>query len=95
MHTINLVKIIFDPSKDALNIEKHGVSLSEAQDLEWDTLMCTQDRRKDYGEVRMIGYALKGDRLFCVVFTDRGNYRRIVSLRKANSREVQRYAEIA
>ncbi|MEJ2632444.1 MAG: BrnT family toxin [Acidihalobacter sp.] len=60
----------------------------------WDTLASTPDRRKDYGEGRMIGYALKADRLYCVVFTDRGNTRQIISLRKANSREVEKYAQI-
>jgi uncharacterized DUF497 family protein len=42
----------------------------------------------------MIGYALMGNRLFCVVFTDRPGIRRIISLRKANNREIARYAEI-
>ena len=41
----------------------------------------------------MIGYAYIGLRLYCVVYTDRGDERRIISLRKANSREVKRYAE--
>lgn len=49
------------------------------------------DDRKNYGEKRMIGYALLGDRLYCEVFTDRGNERRIISLRKANQREVKYY----
>lgn len=41
----------------------------------------------------MIGYAFIGMRLYCVVFTDRDNERRIISLRKANSREVKHYAK--
>ena len=50
------------------------------------------DTRHDYGEVRMIGYVPIGDRVFCVVFVDREEVRRIISLRKANDREVKRYA---
>ncbi|VAW31986.1 hypothetical protein MNBD_CHLOROFLEXI01-1106, partial [hydrothermal vent metagenome] len=46
----------------------------------------------DYDEVRVIGYAPIGQRVFCVVYTDRGNTRRIISLRKANKREVKNYA---
>lgn len=46
-----------------------------------------------YGEVRMIGFAYIGLRLCCVVYTGRGDERRIISLRKANKREVTRYAE--
>jgi uncharacterized DUF497 family protein len=41
----------------------------------------------------MIGYALQGERLYCVVFTDRGTVRRIISLRKANNREIMRYVQ--
>ena len=53
------------------------------------------DRRRSYGEHRKIGYALMGSRLFCVVFTDRRGIRRIISLRKANNREIARYAEVS
>ncbi|MHB1618527.1 MAG: BrnT family toxin [Sulfuricella sp.] len=53
------------------------------------TLWAEQDARHAYGEVRMIGYALIRTRLYCVVFTERGEDRRIISLRKANPREVR------
>lgn len=85
------MKTTHDPSKDAINIDKHGLSLTLAAELEWDMLLATPDIRRDYGEVRMIGFAPIGERVYCVVFTDRGNQRRIISLRKANSREVKRY----
>ena len=70
---------------------KHGVSLALASELEWDGLMAQPDTRHDYSELRMIGYAPIGTRVFCVVFTDRDDKRRIVGLRKANAREVRRY----
>ena len=58
-------------------------------------LLCKPDTRRDYGEPRQIGYAIAGDCLYCVVFVDRPRVatteRRIISLRKANSREVKRY----
>ena len=91
VHTISAVEIAFDPAKDAINTAKHGVSLALASELEWDGLMAQPDTRHDYSELRMIGYAPIGTRVFCVVFTDRGDKRRIVSLRKANAREVRRY----
>ena len=40
----------------------------------------------------MIGYVLGGVRLFCVVYVGRGDVGRIISQRKANNREVERYA---
>ena len=92
-HKIGVMKITFDPAKDAANISKHGVSLGMAAGLEWDTALTWPDERKDYGEPRMGGIGYIGLRLFCVVFVDRADTRRIISLRNANSREVQRYAE--
>jgi uncharacterized protein len=68
------------------------MSLDVATKLEWDWLLAVPDTRHEYGELRMIGYAPIGTRVFCVVFVDRGDERRIISLRKANDREVKRYA---
>ncbi len=82
---------MFDPAKDAANRAKHGVSLAEARRLEWDWLLAIQDERHEYGEPRWIGYAPIGARVYCVVFTDRGGERRVISLRKANRREVRSY----
>ena len=72
------MKINFSEEKDRVNRQKHNVSLAEAESLEWDTLLCMPDSRRDYGEIRFIGYALIGRRLYCVVFTDREDTRRIV-----------------
>lgn len=87
------MEISFDPTKDAGNIEKHGVSLAEASGFEWDEAIIWADQRHEYGENRMIGLGYIGDRLFNVVFVDRGAVYRIISLRKANQREVKRYAQ--
>lgn len=90
-----MTRIAYDPAKDSSNQAKHGLSLALATELEWDTLECKPDTRRDYGELRQIGYAIAGDRLYCVVFVDRPagapTERRIISLRKANSREVKSY----
>ena len=55
--------------------------------------MTWPDQRRDYGEDRISGLGYIGDRLFYVVFVARDEERRIISLRKANQREVKRYAE--
>jgi uncharacterized protein len=93
VNTIIRMQIVFDPAKDASNMAKHGVSLAQAGQMEWDTLASMPDSRRDYGELRMIGYAFVGARLYCVVFADRAGVRRIISLRKANDREVNLYAQ--
>lgn len=87
------MEVTFDPRKDASNIEKHGISLADASGFEWDEAVSWLDQRHGYGEPRMIGIGYIGNRLFNVVFVDRGEERRIISLRKANQREVKRYAQ--
>ncbi len=87
------MNIVFDLDKSQTNFEKHEVELAKASAIDWETLLAVEDTRFEYGEVRMIGYAYIELRLYCVVFTDRDNERRIISLRKANSREVKRYAK--
>lgn len=83
----------YDENKDESNCIKHGVSLACAELLEWDLLLCTIDARRDYGEVREIGLAPFGNRVFCIVFTRRGETIHVISLRKANKREVLEYAK--
>ena len=85
------MEFAFDPAKDAINRSKHGVSLKEAAKLDWDRVLAKPDTRTDYGEPRQIGYGPIGRRLYCVVFVDRGETLRIISLRKANNREIDRY----
>ena len=87
----------FDPAKDAANVAKHGVSLTEAAGFEWGSAVVWPDTRRDYGEARMVALGYIGLRIMALVFVDRPpeqpTERRIISLRKANSREVKRYAE--
>lgn len=87
------MEITFDPAKDSSNQRKHGVSLTMATQFEWEDALCWEDLRRDYGEPRMVAIGYVGQRLYSVAFVDRANTRRIISLRKANSREVKRYAE--
>lgn len=87
------MEIEFDPNKDKANLNKHGVSLAEAANLDWGNAMETEDDREDYNEVRMYVLAPLGNRLHAVIYTDRGDVRRIISLRKANKREVTEYVK--
>ena len=85
------MNIEFDAAKDEANVEKHGVSLALAAEIEWTDVLCAPDSRRDYGEVREIGFAVIAQRLYVVVFVQRGEVMRVISLRKANSREVKLY----
>lgn len=87
------MKVICDAAKDAINMKKHGVSLTDAALIDWEAALMWQDTRWDYGELRMIALAPINERLYCVVYVDRGDDRRIISLRKANQREFDFYEQ--
>ena len=81
------MKIELDPAKDAENQTKHGVSLSMAGELDWEAALVWVDDRFEYEETRMIALAPKTETLYYVAFVDRGEVRRVISLRCANRRE--------
>jgi uncharacterized DUF497 family protein len=91
VHTLIVVRFAFDPARDAINRAKHGLSLSEAARLDWSRVLAKLDTRTNYGERPQTGYGPIGRRLYCVVFVDQGETLRIISLRKANNREIDRY----
>ena len=80
-----------DPDKDRRNIDLRGLSLDLAAELDWSSALIWEDRRKDYGERRYCVLGFIEGRLHSGVFTPRNGRPRIISLRKANRREVRRY----
>jgi len=64
-----------------------------ATGFEWDTARIEQDVRFDYGELRFQAIGYIGERLHFMVFCVRAGKNRIISLRKANPREIKRYAK--
>jgi uncharacterized DUF497 family protein len=84
---------VFDPAKDTSNRAKHGVSLGLAEVLFSGPHVSVADDRFDYGELRAVAFGYVEGRLFVCVYVDRGGDRRVISLRRANSREIGRYGE--
>lgn len=87
------MRIEFDRAKDAANQEKHGVSLALAGELDWEAALVWIDDRFEYDELRMIALAPKTNILYYVAYVYRGEARRIISLRRANRREVKYYVQ--
>lgn len=81
--------IEFDPAKDASNIDKHGISLSRAVDLE--VLAYVEDDR--FAEPRFRLYGLIDGMAHCLAGTMRGEKVRVISLRRAHKEEMDRYVE--
>ncbi|MCD1644350.1 BrnT family toxin [Aurantimonas coralicida] len=83
----------WDPAKDAINFEKHGVDFDYAIGIfESFTLECEDDRR-DYGETRLQVIGETAGHILLVVLTVRGSRLRIISARKARQDERRRYFE--
>ena len=81
----------FDPVKHESNLDKHGVSLADADGFEWETALVREDTRKQYAEQRFEATGLVGVRLYVMIYCRRTDAVRVISLRKANPREVKRY----
>ena len=82
----------FDPKKDAANIKKHGVSLSEGDGVLNDPLALTVENDSAEGEQRFvtIGMNVFGS-LMVVVHTHRGDGTRTISVRKPDPKERRNY----
>jgi uncharacterized protein len=81
----------WDEKKRQSNLEKHGVDFTSMRACDWSSALLIEDERKNYGERRFVVYTPLHDRLHVVVYADRGSVRRLISARKANSREVRFY----
>lgn len=87
-----MVSADFDPKKDAANIKKHGVSLSEGDGVLDDPLALTVEDDSAEGEQRLvtIGTNVFGT-LMVVVHTPGRHGPRIISVRKPDPRERRNY----
>ena len=81
----------FDPAKAASNKAAHGVNFADAERFDWQTALVIEDTRRDYGEKRYVALGKVGERIHAMVFSPRGDAVRLISLRKANRREIRRY----
>ncbi|WBQ13295.1 BrnT family toxin [Hyphomonadaceae bacterium BL14] len=86
------LKLEYDPDKDDANRDKHGVSLGFALEVLADPgRVDVLDTRFDYGEERFVTYGFAEGRVWVCVHASRSGAARIISVRKANERETQRY----
>ena len=83
-----------DETKRRANLLKHGVDLYEAAEIFADFFISRVDRRTDYGEVRFAALGYVGAIAYVVIYTQRGDKIRLISARKAGSREIERYKDI-
>jgi hypothetical protein len=90
--TIIKVQIEFDPDKRAKTLSERGLDFARAGEVFAGRHFTAEDSREDYSEPRYITLGKLDGRMVVMVWTPRGEVRRIVSMRKANEREQARYA---
>ncbi|GGC66839.1 hypothetical protein GCM10011504_51020 [Siccirubricoccus deserti] len=81
----------WDEEKRAANIAKHAVDFAAAEDFDWSVALVLADTRRNYGEVRLVAIGPVGDLLHVLVFTIRRTHLRIISLRRASTKEAKQY----
>lgn len=85
------MRITYDLPKRAATLEHRGLDFDDAPAVFAGPHLEIEDDRKDYGEIRWITVGWLGDQLVAVVWTPRDDARRIISMRKCNARERERY----
>lgn len=87
------MKIEFDPQKNAVNFDKHGLRFEEvATLLDWPTAIFKTDARKNYGEERINAFIRGHDgKDYNIVFTVRDAAMRVISFRRAHEKERKRH----
>lgn len=83
----------WDETKRQATLVERGLDFAHMAAFEWDSALTLQDDRKDYAEARYVSMGLLESAVVVCVWCYRDGTTRIISLRKANSRERKRYAK--
>ena len=86
--------VTFDPKKRAATFADRGLDFKDAELVFSGTTFEVEDKRKDYGEPRILCFGVLHGRIVVVGYTPRGADRHVFSMRKANDREKARIAPL-
>jgi uncharacterized DUF497 family protein len=89
----NGMEISYDPAKRDATLANRGLDFADALTVFKGPTYDAVDDRFDYGEERILTVGLLLGRMVIVVWRQRGLCRHIISMRKANDREQDRYRE--
>lgn len=85
------MRIDYDEIKREKTLAERGLDFERAPEVLADAVLTKTDRRRQYGEDRMISIGLLEGRWVVVVWTLRGEVCRVISMRYANEREIKSY----
>jgi uncharacterized protein len=85
----------WDEEKSRWNLENRGFDFLYAARIFDGVVMEREDRRRDYGEARIVAVGSVGPDVLTVVYTRRGETRRVISARAANRKERDEYRKVS
>ena len=83
----------WDENKNEANLAKHGITLDEAKEIFRGPVLQAVDDRRDYGETRIAAIGMADNIELYIVYTMRGEVRRMISARRARRDERRAYHE--
>jgi uncharacterized protein len=81
------VEFEWDPTKSDATYQARGLDFAYASRLFTTGWIASEDMRADYGETRIKAIGQVGADILVVIYTRRGAAIRIISARRANSKE--------
>jgi len=88
------MKITYDPRKRLKTLDERAVDFDDAAEVFDGQTYDFIDDRHDYGEIRVVTVGQFRGRMMVIVWTQRGDFRHVISMRKANDREKARYGSV-
>ena len=83
----------WDAAKRADTLRERGLDFADAHQGFKGPFLQQLDDRFDYGETRLVRTTMVNDTVVILVWTQRDESRRIISMRKANAKEIARYRD--
>lgn len=85
------MKFEWDEEKRKINLLKHGIDFVDVQQIFENEIYSVTDNRFDYGEVRYFTLGLLNGRVIAVAHTETDDIIRVISARKANKNDQEKY----
>lgn len=85
------MKITYDPAKRNRTLVERELDFERVKEVFSGVTLTIDDDRQHYGEARSITMGLLDERIVVIVWTWRDETCRVISMRKANEREIRRF----
>ena len=83
----------WDERKRLTNLDKHGIDFLRAKEIWQGPVLDLPSPQERHGETRRLTYGMIAGRVIAVVYTWRGERRRLIGARRARDYERDAYAQ--